>query len=75
MVERLERLAVMPKVAGSRLAQARDSKTLTVHLAANGYLINLVKVKYEERRCLGHVFHMPCPRHDRALTPHCPDGH
>ena len=33
------------------------------------------KVNGGERRGLGHAFRMPCPRHDRALTPHCPDGH
>ena len=51
----------------------KDWKTLSVHPAANGYLINFKKVKGGERRGLGPAFHMPCPRHDGALTPHCLD--
>ena len=33
------------------------------------------KVKGGKRTGLCPAFHMPCPRHDGALTPHCPDGH
>ena len=33
------------------------------------------KVKGDKRRGLGPAFHMPCPRHNGATTPHCPDGH
>ena len=40
MVDWLERLAVVRKVPGSSSARAKDWKTLTVHPAANGYLIN-----------------------------------
>ena len=36
----LGHLAVMRKVTGSSPTQATDWKTLTVHPAANGYLIN-----------------------------------
>ena len=40
VVEWLERLAVVQKVAGSGALEPKDWKTLTVHPAANGYLIN-----------------------------------
>ena len=40
VVEWLERLTVVRKVAGSSPALTKDWKTLTVHPAANGYLIN-----------------------------------
>ena len=40
MVEWLQHLAVMQKVAGLSRARAKDWKTLTVHPTANGYLIN-----------------------------------
>ena len=33
------------------------------------------KVKGAERRGFGPTFHLPCPRHDGALTPYCPNGH
>ena len=32
------------------------------------------KVKGGERRGLGPTFHMLCPRHNGALTPHCPEA-
>ena len=41
VVEWLERLAVLQKVAGSSPARAKDWKNLTVHPAANGYVINV----------------------------------
>ena len=40
-VEWLGHLAVLLRVAGSSPARAKDWKTLTVQLAANGYLINV----------------------------------
>ena len=40
MVELLERLVVVRKVAGLNPTQAKDRKTLTVHPAVNGYRIN-----------------------------------
>ena len=40
VVEWLERLAVVWKVAGSSPARAKRLETLTVHPAVNGYLIN-----------------------------------
>ena len=48
MVERLGRLAVLQKVASP--AWATDWKSLTVHPAANGYLINFREAKGDERR-------------------------
>ena len=39
VVEWLEHLAVVQKVAGLSPARAKDWKTLTVHPAENGYLI------------------------------------
>ena len=40
MVQWLERLAVVRKIAGSSPAQGQDWKTLSVHPAVNEYLIN-----------------------------------
>ena len=40
VVERLERLAVVRKIQGSSPTQAKDWKTVNVHPAANGNLIN-----------------------------------
>ena len=41
MVERLEHLAMVRKVAGSSPARAKVWKALIVHQAANGYLIKV----------------------------------
>ena len=41
VVEWLECLAVVRKVAGSSSARAKYRKILSVHPAANGYLINV----------------------------------
>ena len=43
VVEWLERLTVVRKVAGSSPARAKDWKTLTIHSAENGYLINFME--------------------------------
>ena len=69
MVEWLERLAVVRKVAGS--SPARAKRLENSHCPPSSEW----KVKGGERRGLGPAFHMPCPKHDGALTPHCPDGH
>ena len=41
MIEWLERLAVVRKVAGSSPARVKVWKTLTVYPATNGYLVNI----------------------------------
>ena len=44
MVKWLVRLAVVQKVAGLSLVWVKNLKTLTVHPAVNGYLINFREV-------------------------------
>ena len=76
VVEWLERLAVVQKVAGFESCLGRMTEKLSLFSRQRmGTWFTSGKVKGGERRGLGPALHMLCPRHDRALTTHCPDGH
>ena len=60
---------------GRRFESRSGQKTKKLSLSTQqrmGTWLTSGKVKGGERRGLGPAFHMPCPRHDGALTPHCP---
>ena len=62
---------------GRRFESCSGQKTEKLSLSTQRRMdsrLTLGKVKGGERRGLGPAFHMPCPRHDWALTTNCPDG-
>ena len=76
VVEWLECLAAERKVAGSSSAWAK--KLENSHCSPSSEWVpdlTSKKVKGSKRRGLDPAFHMPCPRHDGTLTPHCLDSH
>ena len=58
----------------SRLGQKTGKLSLSTQQQM-GIWLTSGKVKGSERRGLGLAFHMPCPRHEGALTSHCPNSH
>ena len=71
----LEHLAAVREVAGSNPTQTKTGKTLTVHPAVKWYLAIVGEGSGGERRDWAQPFTCHSPRHDGALTPHCPYGH
>ena len=62
LVEWLERLAAVRKVAVSSPARAKDWKTLTVHPTVNGYLIKFREGKRQRKERIGPLLSNAMPK-------------